>query len=150
MPILELVPDEPTTPFLIDATKKPTLEQLTREEHEALLDAIGSHIAQDPAALTRLVKKYLAVTTRQDFNTITVHPQPGFVCKTRVMTSKNKKYPVNTAVYINICHAPSIPAPPLSTEKEIQKALNAEPDAYYKVPLNMGKERVESGKMGML
>lgn len=143
MPILELVPDEP---LLLDATKRPTLEQLTPEEHNALIDTMTSYIAQDPVALARLVNKYQAQTTRRDFNTVNVQPQAGFVCKTSVVSGNNKAYPVGTVVYINICHAPSIPAPPLSDEKEIQRALNAEPDAYYKVPVNMGKERGERGK----
>lgn len=144
MPILELIQDEPNS-FLLDATKKPTLEQLTREEQDALFDCIASQVANDPAALTRLLNKFKAQTTRQDFNTINVQPQAGFVCKTRVVSSRNKKYPIDTIVYINICYAPTIPAPPLASESEIQKALNAEPDAYYKVPLNMGKERSEQG-----
>ncbi|KAI8084017.1 pre-RNA processing PIH1/Nop17-domain-containing protein [Gilbertella persicaria] len=136
MPILEVTEDQ--NPFLIEKPKK-DFEQLTQEEKTALLDQLSSQA--DPEAFERLAAHFLNQATKQDFNTVNVQPQPGFVCKTRVIQSK--QYAVNTVVYINICYASAIPAPPLTDEKEIQKALNADPNSNYKVPLSMGQLRYD-------
>lgn len=128
-------------PILEELTTEPLSKSLTPEEHQILFDHIASQISKDPIAF----KKLSQAATAADFNTIQVRPQPGFVCKTTVVSSRNKQYAIGTTVYINICYAAAIPAPSLATEQEIQKALNAEPGAEYKVPLNMGKERIDQG-----
>lgn len=149
MPTLELIEDD--RPFLINnnnnnspLNNKKDFDELTQEEQNALLDQISSVVANDPKAFERLATMFLGQVTKQDFNTVNIQPQAGYVCKTRVISSsKNTKYKVGTIVYINICYATAIPAPPIVTEKEIQKALEGEPNASYKVPLSMGQERFE-------
>ncbi|KAI9272307.1 pre-RNA processing PIH1/Nop17-domain-containing protein [Helicostylum pulchrum] len=132
-------------PILEELSTEPLSKSLTPEEHQLLFDHIASQIANDPIAF----KKLSRAVTATDFNTIQVRPQPGFVCKTAVVSSRNKQYAIGTVVYINICYAAAIPAPSLATEQEIQKALNAGPGAEYKVPLNMGKERTDQGNLIM-
>lgn len=148
MPILEVIEDD-SSPFLINAPK-PDFEKLTKEEQTALLDHISSQVANDPETFERLASNFLQQATQQDFNTVNVQPQPGFVCKTHVVSSQSSKYKVDTIVYINICYAAAIPAPPIATEQEIQKALNAEPNSTFKVPLSMGQPRKgERGKINI-
>lgn len=148
MPTLELIEDEDiNNPLLFNRTNnnKNDFDELTNEEQDALLDHISSQVANDSAAFQRLATMFLGQATKQDFNTVNVQPHAGFVCKTQVVSSTNKKYKKGTIVYINICYASAIPAPPIASEKEIQKALNAEADSSYKVPLSMGLERYENG-----
>ncbi|KAI9495425.1 PIH1 family, partial [Zychaea mexicana] len=80
--------------------------------------------------------------------TVSVQPQPGFVCKTKV--ERSKKHKPGTKVYINICHADAIPAPPVANENEIQKALDAEQDATYRVPLSMGQPRFDTDSTSLI
>ncbi|KAI8904634.1 PIH1 family [Powellomyces hirtus] len=76
-------------------------------------------------------------------------PEPGFVVKTQ-NRKKVENWPVGLKVFINVCHSPNVPAPPLATNDEIRKALNAEDNAAYKVPLSLSSpkpDRDKSGKM---
>jgi hypothetical protein len=143
MPILEVIEDNDTSnPFLVGPNNKtPDFDQLTQEEQTALLDHIASQVANDPKAFERLATTFLGQATKQDFNTVNIQPQAGYVCKTHAISSTSKKHKVGSIVYINICYSSSIPAPPIASEVEIQKALNAEPNVNFKVPLSMGQER---------
>lgn len=150
MPIIELIEEDNNShPLNLNTGNVKKYADLTEEEQTALLDHIASQVANDPAAFERLATMFLEQTTKADFNTVHVQPQAGFVCKTHVVSTRNKKYPVNTVVFINICFASAIPAPPSVSESEIQKALNAEPNATYKIPLSMGIERNEGDKLIM-
>ncbi|KAI8393759.1 pre-RNA processing PIH1/Nop17-domain-containing protein [Radiomyces spectabilis] len=140
MPTLELIEDE--NPFLL-SKPKPQFDNLSAEEQAAFLDKVAAEVSNDPAALNRLASTFLKQATKDDFNNVTVQPIPGYVCRTSTVASNNEKHKVGTTVYINICHAAAIPEPTLATEAEIQKALNAEPDAKYRVPLSMGEPRFE-------
>ncbi|KAI7904147.1 pre-RNA processing PIH1/Nop17-domain-containing protein [Cokeromyces recurvatus] len=149
MAILEVIEDNesPSNPFLFNKPK-PDFNKLSKEEKKVLLDHIASQvIADDPKLFEQMATNFLNQTTQEDFNTVEIQPQPGYVCKTHIVSSTSK-YKVGTVVYINICYASSIPAPPIASEKEIEKALNAEPDATYKVPLSMGEP--QQGEKGAL
>ncbi|CAO3617049.1 unnamed protein product [Mucor hiemalis] len=148
MPIIELLEDNDLQSLNFNGDSR-NYDNLTEEEQTALLDHISSQVANDPSAFEQLATKFLEQTTKADFNTVNVQPQAGFVCKTHVVSTKNKKYPVGTMVFINICFASAIPAPPLTSEFEIQKALNAEPNSTYKIPLSMGVERNDGDKLIM-
>ncbi|KAI8818247.1 pre-RNA processing PIH1/Nop17-domain-containing protein [Fimicolochytrium jonesii] len=76
-----------------------------------------------------------------------VMPEPGFVVKTH-NTVKVDDWGVGLKVFINICHSPNIPAPPPATKEEIVKALNAEDNAAYKVPLSLSSPRPDRDKSG--
>ncbi|KAK4514672.1 uncharacterized protein ATC70_002273 [Mucor velutinosus] len=142
MPTLEVIEDD-------DSKKSPFLVQskgLSKEEEGALFDQIASEVAADPLAFQRLTTIFLEQTTKQDFNTVNIQPQAGYVCKTHVEQSTRQIYKVGTTVYINICYHSAIPAPPIATEAEIQKALNATEDAVYRVPLSLGQLRYDDKK----
>lgn len=117
---------------------------MTKEEQDALLDHVAAEFAQDPKAMERLAAKFLQEAKRGDFRDVNVQPQPGYVCKTKIVKSSSKKYASGTVVYINICHSDTIPAPPVMPESEIEKAFNADPTATYRVPVSLGQERIES------
>ncbi|OBZ87638.1 PIH1 domain-containing protein 1 [Choanephora cucurbitarum] len=136
MPTLELIEDDAPS-FLLNKPKK-DFDQLSKEEKKAWLDRLSSEV--NPSQLEQLAAQVL----NQD-DTVNVQPQAGYVCKTRVVECQsNSKYAKGTLVYINICYAPEIPAPPIADEKEIERALNAEPGASYQVPLSMGQPRTHS------
>ncbi|KAF7726964.1 PIH1 domain-containing protein 1 [Apophysomyces ossiformis] len=142
MPTLEVIEDN--NPLLFSGSKLPKdINALSKEEQNALLDHVAAEFSNDPAALERLASTVLGQVSAADFNTVTIQPQPGFVCKTNVTSSKNAAHPVGKIVYINICHSSAIPEPTLANEKEIEKALNGEPEATYRVPLSMGQPRSE-------
>ncbi|CEP09268.1 hypothetical protein [Parasitella parasitica] len=145
MPTLEAIEDDDNgSPFLIGPKKStPELEQLTKEEKNALFDQIASQVAADPSAFQRLTRIFLEQTTKQDFNTVNIQPQAGYVCKTHVVESTRQIHKLGTIVYINICYHSAIPAPPIASEAEIQKALNGAVDAVYRVPLSLGQVRYD-------
>ena len=82
-------------------------------------------------------------TQSQDTNTI--QPLAGFVIKTRTTQAKDD-YPKDLKVFINICQSPEIPAPPLVSKEEIQKALMAEDNTTYKVPMSLTPPRSDVDK----
>ncbi|KAI8990150.1 pre-RNA processing PIH1/Nop17-domain-containing protein [Pilobolus umbonatus] len=144
MPIIELIEDDAINPFLLNHTNKDKKEfnQLSEEEKRSLIDNITSEVTNDTKILDELTNNYINQISKADFYTVTVQPEAGYVCKTNVISSSSR-YMVGTIVYINVCYASAIPAPSIASEKEIQQALNAEPDATYRVPLSMGRERSE-------
>ncbi|KAI9313681.1 pre-RNA processing PIH1/Nop17-domain-containing protein [Dichotomocladium elegans] len=149
MPTLELLPDtEPSHPFLLnqDAHKiaaDSNFDNLSEEEKSALLDHVAAEFAQDPKAMDRLAAQFLREVKTNDFHDVPVQPQPGYICKTKVVRADDSKSQCKEGmvVYINVCHAGEIPAPPVMPESEVQKALHAEPDAAFRVPVSLGQMR---------
>ncbi|ORY97937.1 pre-RNA processing PIH1/Nop17-domain-containing protein [Syncephalastrum racemosum] len=151
MPTLELLPDEEEaqSPFLVNKQQKPVTNDfyaLSKEEQGALLDHVAAEFAADPRAMERLASAFLKETRTDDFRTATIQPEPGFVIKTHILRSKKSK--PKTRVYVNVCHAADIPPPPVMPESQIQKAMNAEPDATYRVPLSLTPPRYEQDESG--
>ncbi|KAI8988068.1 hypothetical protein BDF20DRAFT_910608 [Mycotypha africana] len=126
MAILELIDDsEANSPFLLESDNNnnqqqqcqpKTFDNLTKEEQNALLDHIASQVANDPKLFDKLANEFLQQASKQDFQAIKVQPQPGYVCKTKIVRTLGGNS---------------------TNERDIQKALNAEPDATYRVPLSM-------------
>ncbi|KAI9026008.1 pre-RNA processing PIH1/Nop17-domain-containing protein [Phycomyces nitens] len=150
MPTLELLKDgqDPLDLSGSLANLPQSFEKLSNEEKSALMNQLASKFANDPKAMERLASTALSSITTDDFDTVTVQPHPGFVCKTHVLNTKNPNHPIGKVVYINICHASDIPEPTLASEKDIQKALNGDPDATYRVPLSMGQARFDKDNAG--
>lgn len=148
MPIIEELPNEnERNPFLFVQSKgrkaPEDFNSLSKEEQNALLDRIAAEFVNDPEAMKRLGTKLLQEARKNDFTSVVMQPQPGFVVKTKVIKSNAKQHALGERVYINICHSDVVPEPPLASEKDIQKALNADPDATYRVPLSLGQARYE-------
>ncbi|RKO94328.1 PIH1 family, partial [Blyttiomyces helicus] len=74
-------------------------------------------------------------------------PEPGYVVKT-FTESKVGDWPAGMKVFVNICHSPLIPPPPLVSDEELRRALNAEDNATYKVPLSLSPPRPDRDKSG--
>lgn len=155
MPIIEPIEDN-NSPLLVTPSirqkqqqqQPDSFESLSKEDQNALLDHIAGQFANDPKAMERLASAFAQQVSKDDFDSVPVLPQAGFVIKTKITKSNNPKHKTGTPVYINVCHAPEIPAPPIASETEIQKALNADPNATYRVPLCMGQARVEKDVAG--
>ncbi|KAL6631951.1 PIH1-domain-containing protein [Neocallimastix sp. 'constans'] len=76
-----------------------------------------------------------------------VQPEPGFVIKTH--NKKNVEgFTEGLKIFINICHSGKVPAPPLATDEEIRKAIEADDNATYKVPLSLSVPRTDLDKAG--
>jgi PIH1 N-terminal domain len=74
-----------------------------------------------------------------------VLPLPGYVVKTK-LEEAYEDYPAGMKVFINICHSPEIPAPPLCSKAEIQKAIKADDTTTYRVPLSLSPCRTDMDK----
>ncbi|ORZ06486.1 pre-RNA processing PIH1/Nop17-domain-containing protein [Absidia repens] len=89
--------------------------------------------------------QYLNPAPKNAENAITIQPQPGYACKTRIESRripvKQSSYASASTVYINVCHSDRMPAPALATDAEIQAAMVAAPDATYRIPLSLGLPR---------
>lgn len=105
---------------------------------EDIINAMASRLANDPKAL----KKAADYFENLKETTITIQPQPGFVCKTHIIDQKNKAFKINTIIYINICHSQQMPEPPLATEGEIQATIMGQLEyPQYHIPISIGQPR---------
>ncbi|RUS30309.1 pre-RNA processing PIH1/Nop17-domain-containing protein [Jimgerdemannia flammicorona] len=144
-----------------DASHNPfLLSELTNEDvsvpstsfdsDDALVEHFSQEFAKNPEALQQLAAHLVQPIGSSDATTartVEVHPTAGFVCKTAT-TTETKKHMQGTNVYINVCYAPEIPQPITTTEREIQRALNAEPGAVYQIPLSLGEMRGDANRAG--
>ncbi|KAG0830138.1 hypothetical protein G6F19_007367 [Rhizopus arrhizus] len=81
--------------------------QLGFEEQRMLQDYIASEIDQHSDDYEKLVQFFIQSTQSQvDFEEIDLQPQPGFVCKTRIVQNAQNKnsYPTGTVIYINVTY----------------------------------------------
>ncbi|RIA85285.1 pre-RNA processing PIH1/Nop17-domain-containing protein [Glomus cerebriforme] len=104
---------------------------------EVFLEELSSQLAENPKAMAALTEQYMKTTklSGQDLENIQLLPEPGLVVKSRITSSNNKLYQVNTKFFINICHSNKVPSPlPNATEAEIRKSMNGEEDSLYRVP----------------
>jgi hypothetical protein len=126
-----------------------TPNQLGFEEQRMLQDYIASEIDQHSDDYEKLVQFFIQSTQSQvDFEEIDLQPQPGFVCKTRIVQNAQNKnsYPTGTVIYINVTYNCNLSGPPVASEEEIQKALRGEKKTDYRLPLAMGQPRLDNSK----
>lgn len=126
-----------------------TSNQLGFEEQRMLQDYIASEIDQHSDDYEKLVQFFMQSTQSQvDFEAIDIQPQPGFVCKTRIVQNAQNKtrYPRGTVIYINVTYNCHLSGPPVTSEEEIQKALRGEKETDYRLPLAMGQPRLDDSK----
>ncbi|RKO99066.1 hypothetical protein CXG81DRAFT_15072 [Caulochytrium protostelioides] len=76
-----------------------------------------------------------------------VTPVAGFVVKTRLLEASGA-YPAQLKLFVNVCHSPEIPAPPLASDAEIQAAIAAGDPARYKVPLSLSALQSDRDRAG--
>ncbi|KAI9203803.1 pre-RNA processing PIH1/Nop17-domain-containing protein [Polychytrium aggregatum] len=76
-----------------------------------------------------------------------VVPEPGFVVKTLNQTEVGD-WAAGLKVFINLCHSEQIPPPPLASDEEIRRALNAEDNTAFRVPLSLSGPKAEKDKSG--
>ncbi|CAG8711233.1 1804_t:CDS:2, partial [Racocetra persica] len=118
-----------------DTSSKELAEKIFIEE-------FTSQIAENPQVMTTLAEQLSPPNA--EYKMVPVQPLPGFVAKT--YTTKNCKQYQNVKVLINICYSDVIPRPPAANEEEIRKAMNAEEDAMYNVPLVLSDLRQDMDK----
>jgi len=76
-----------------------------------------------------------------------IEPEPGFVIKTHNMKTV-EGFTEGLKIFINICHNGKVPPPPIATDEEIRKAIEAEDNTKYKVPLSLSTPRTDLDKSG--
>ncbi len=52
-------------------------------------------------------------------------------------------------MFINVSHAPEVPAPPLATDEEIREAIDNADATKYRLPMSMGPELRRDKDKGM-
>ncbi|CAG8570280.1 12048_t:CDS:2 [Rhizophagus irregularis] len=92
------------------------IKDIVRNEQEELaeevfLEELSSQLAENPKAMAAITEEYMKTTKSdgQDFESIQLLPNPGFVIKI-------------------------LPCPPNATETEIKKSMNGDEDSIYRVP----------------
>jgi hypothetical protein len=95
-----------------------------------------------------------------------ITPIPGFVLKTlgrrqqpsesisgqeRQLKISEEQLPIDKEeteikVFVNVCHSPYIPSPPLASDEEIQQALLNQDNSKYRVPLSLSPPRSDVDK----
>ncbi|CAG8537576.1 14198_t:CDS:2, partial [Dentiscutata erythropus] len=123
-----------------------TLNKDTSSEalaEKIFMEELTAQMAENPQAMTALAEQLSPPNA--EYKMVQVKPTPGFVAKTH--TTKNCKQYQNMKILINICHSDVIPRPPTVSEDEIRKAMNAEEDAMYNVPLVLSDLRQDTDKV---
>ncbi|KAG0234134.1 hypothetical protein BGW42_006874 [Actinomortierella wolfii] len=153
-------------PFLLNATKdnnssrsgnKDKTQSLSKDERDARdEEALLQEFLKNPKAALALAENYVHATTQQARAQRTplteITPEPGFVIETKTTKPSQKPLltstsgsqavlPQGTAFFINVCYSDKMPPPTKASEKEIQKAINAEEGATYQVPFSISEPR---------
>ncbi|KAI9140975.1 pre-RNA processing PIH1/Nop17-domain-containing protein [Paraphysoderma sedebokerense] len=114
---------------------------LSQTEWDQMMNNVFSDLMKDDQ-----VKDNIKELQNAAIPSHTIQPQSGFVLKTHLNKS-TQSYPAGLKVFINMTHSPEIPAPPLCTDEEIKRAIEAA-DTSYKVPLSLAELRDGEDKGG--
>lgn len=87
----------------------------------------------------------LVMSLVEEQESITLHPKPGFVIKTKILESKDLSQTL-TKVFINACHSPDVPKPDVDFEPEIVFPLII--DNEWEIPIILSKEKKSKDKKG--
>ncbi|KND03214.1 uncharacterized protein SPPG_02270 [Spizellomyces punctatus DAOM BR117] len=144
-------------------TLESLLASLTAKEEQPISkssaksgDDVSAFLAENDAELKKLMEEFNrrvaaaeggSSAYQPEVPSTEIVPEPGFVIKTHNQTQVGD-WPAGLKVFINICHSPHVPAPPLASDEEIRRAINAEDNAAYKVPLSLSSPKADRDKTG--
>ncbi|CAI2184228.1 8575_t:CDS:2 [Funneliformis geosporum] len=126
--------DEAASPLILKDFVHNEQEELAEE---VFFEELSTQLAENPKAMAALTEQYMkgVKSDSTDLESIQLIPEPGFVVKSRITASNNKKHKVGSKFFINVCYSNKVPRPPSgSSETEIRKAMNGEEDSKYYVP----------------
>ncbi|KAJ3174723.1 PIH1 domain-containing protein 1 [Geranomyces variabilis] len=138
-------PDDKVAKLLADSDQQ--LDKLINELHRRVATEGGGGIGPGIGAAGSSGADSLLAAAADAIPSTSLVPEPGFVVKTQNLETVGD-WPVGLKVFINVCHSPHVPAPPLATDDEIRAALNAEDHAAYKVPLSLSSPKADRDKSG--
>ncbi|KAJ3353688.1 PIH1 domain-containing protein 1 [Allomyces javanicus] len=122
----------------------PTADKAAHAEWEQAMQSVMSEMKQDPELQKSLAEALQAQTEQEAFE---ITPMPGFAIKTS-LTKSTATYPSGFKVFINLCHSPYVPAPPVATDDEIRAAITGADGAAWKVPMSLTGPRDDADKLG--
>jgi len=140
--------------FLLNpsATAPSNKDQDAADEEELMAE-----FQKNPQAALSLAERYLEASQapqyRQPISNLMTEllPKAGFVVETKTTKESGqvpigtelKVFPKDTPIFINICHADTMPkpSPAVVSEAEIQKAINAAEGSTYQVPFQLSPPR---------
>eukprot|EP01147_Barroeca_monosierra_P006420 gene6420-293_t len=97
-----------------------------------------------PPAIKQMVEEITneKIKARQSHNQMSlVIPKPGFCVKTD--TESGEK------VFLNICHADEIPAPPSISDEELALVIANEDNSRFRIPMSVGEPHMEPDHAGV-
>ncbi|KNE65285.1 hypothetical protein AMAG_10927 [Allomyces macrogynus ATCC 38327] len=121
----------------------PTADKAAHTEWEQVMQSVMSEMKQDPELQKSLAEALQAQTEQEAFE---ITPMPGFAIKTS-LTKSTATYPSGFKLFINLCHSPYVPAPPVATEDEIRAAITGADGAAWKVPMSLTRPRDDADKL---
>lgn len=128
---------------------------------DSVQSVVDEQAQQNEAALYAALLQQLASSNLDDQQKLMsalpdsteIRPLPGFVIKTLTgpplsddSTTEPSKFPADCKIFINICHSPHLPSPPMATDEEIQQALEEQDNSRYRVPLSLSPPREDTDK----
>lgn len=107
-------------------------------------------IAVDPAvppddATAQFLSKILPQPEKSSDERMTIEPCSGYVMKTLILEPPEKS---KFKLFVNICENEYIPSPPLVSDEELIKAINAGDNSFYRVPLSLSALKEDTDKSG--
>ncbi|KAJ1557339.1 PIH1 domain-containing protein 1, partial [Nowakowskiella sp. JEL0078] len=127
--------------------------ELSAEELQALKEfasATGATSIDELISATSTISEVAATALAASAShTTEISPNPGFVIKTHTLAkSEEASVEKDMKVFINMVYSENVPAPPLASDEEIRKALEAQDAGAYKVPLSLAEKRIDTDKAG--
>lgn len=96
-------------------------------------------------ATAQFLSKMLPKLDVKSDEVMTIEPCPGYVLKTYILEPVEKS---KSKLFINICENEYVPSPPLVTDEELIKAINAGDNSLYRVPLSLSSLKEDLDKSG--
>ena len=87
-----------------------------------------------------------------DLPYIELIPESGYVVKTRFRPAQDASRTTDSQdkkVFINLCHSPLIPPPPLISDEDLAKALDQGDSESYRIPLSLSPLKKSSDNKGV-
>ncbi|KAJ3000100.1 PIH1 domain-containing protein 1 [Globomyces sp. JEL0801] len=107
-----------------------------------LRETLRQEAMDDDPQLNKLLQEF---SKKKQNSPEPILPTKGFVIKTKLVKA-TETFAINTKVFINLCHSPEIPAPPLLSRIEISKAIQNGDNQTYKVPMSLSQPRTDLDK----
>ncbi|KAJ1501246.1 PIH1 domain-containing protein 1 [Coelomomyces lativittatus] len=136
------------THFLSDLTNvNPPEKNKSHELFDKAMISAVKEMQSDPDFM-KSIQDHLASSSASE-ESFDLVPLSGFVLKTN-LSKPTSIYPEQLKVFVNLCHSPYVPAPPLASDEEIRRSIEGanKGNEGWKVPMSLIGPKDDMDKVG--